>query len=75
LSLLAEIKKAHIVAAPGCIAASAILALAPLIKKRVIETDRIIVDSKVGSSGSGIKPSLATHHADRSDVEGVKVRY
>jgi len=63
-----DIKEAQIVAAPGCIAASAILALAPLMKKHVIDENRIVVDSKVGSSGSGVKPSLATHHAERYGV-------
>ncbi|HDM45152.1 MAG TPA: N-acetyl-gamma-glutamyl-phosphate reductase [Candidatus Bathyarchaeota archaeon] len=63
-----EIKKADFVAAPGCIAASAILALAPVVKEGLIQTDKVIVDAKVGSSGSGSKPTLATHHAERYGV-------
>jgi len=63
-----EIKGSKLVAAPGCIAASAILALAPVAKEGVIDKEKIVVDAKVGSSGSGAKPSLATHHAERYGV-------
>lgn len=60
-----EIKKAHLVACPGCIAVSSILGLAPLIKAGLVEKDKIVVDAKIGSSGAGNNPSLATHHAER----------
>jgi len=60
-----EIKKARLVACPGCMAVAAILGLAPLVKNKLIERDRIVVDAKIGSSGAGSKPSLATHHAER----------
>jgi len=60
-----EIKKARLVACPGCMAVASILGLAPLVKNKLIETDRIVVDAKIGSSGAGSKPSLATHHAER----------
>ncbi len=63
-----EIKKADLVACPGCMAIGAILALAPPVKEGKIEKDKIVVDTKVGSSGSGAKPSLATHHAERYGV-------
>ncbi|MCD6529589.1 N-acetyl-gamma-glutamyl-phosphate reductase [Candidatus Bathyarchaeota archaeon] len=63
-----EIKKADFVAAPGCIATAAILALAPVVKEGLIQVDKVIVDAKVGSSGSGSKPTLATHHAERYGV-------
>lgn len=63
-----EIKKAKFVACPGCDAVSAILALAPIIKEDKIEKNKIIVDVKIGSSGAGAKPSLSSHHAERSGV-------
>lgn len=59
-----DIKRASLVAGPGCMAAGAILALAPIIKSGRIEKDRIIVDAKVGSSGAGAKPSVSTHHSE-----------
>ncbi len=54
-----EIKKAQLIANPGCYPTSAILGLAPLVKKGVIDLETIIVDSKSGVSGAGRSPSLA----------------
>jgi N-acetyl-gamma-glutamyl-phosphate/LysW-gamma-L-alpha-aminoadipyl-6-phosphate reductase len=63
-----EIKKSSSVACPGCMAIASILALAPLIKGNLIEKERIVIDVKIGSSGSGVAPSPATHHANRFGV-------
>ena len=63
-----EIKSARLVACPGCMATASILALAPVFKAGFCDTDKIVVDAKIGSSGSGIKPSLSTHHAERFGV-------
>jgi N-acetyl-gamma-glutamyl-phosphate/LysW-gamma-L-alpha-aminoadipyl-6-phosphate reductase len=60
-----EIKSAKIIACPGCMATSAILGLAPIVKGGLVEKDRIVVDLKVGSSGGGSKPSLSSHHPER----------
>jgi N-acetyl-gamma-glutamyl-phosphate/LysW-gamma-L-alpha-aminoadipyl-6-phosphate reductase len=46
-------------------ATSSILGLAPFVKDDLIEKERIIIDLKVGSSGSGSKPSIASHHPER----------
>ncbi len=61
-----EIKQAKLVACPGCMATSAILGLAPIIKAGLVENNKIIVDLKVGSSGGGSKATLASHHPERS---------
>ena len=61
-----EIRKSQLIAVPGCMATAAILGLAPIIADRLIEIDRIIVDAKIGSSGAGVSPSIATHHSERS---------
>jgi len=63
-----EIKKASYVSAPGCMAVTSILGLAPLVKKNMIHTDHIIVDAKIGSSGAGVKPTISSHHAERYGV-------
>jgi N-acetyl-gamma-glutamyl-phosphate/LysW-gamma-L-alpha-aminoadipyl-6-phosphate reductase len=60
-----EIRTTRLVACPGCMATATILALVPMIKADFIEKDRIIVDAKIGSSGAGSKPSIASHHAER----------
>jgi N-acetyl-gamma-glutamyl-phosphate reductase len=56
-----RIQGAALVANPGCYATSAILPLAPLVKRGLIETHDIIVDSKSGVSGAGRQPKLTTH--------------
>ena len=63
-----EIKSSQIVSSPGCMAVTSILALSPLIKNNLIETDRIVVDSKIGSSGGGAQEGSGTHHAMRYGV-------
>jgi len=60
-----EIKDARLVACPGCMATATILGLAPVVKAGIIEKNRIVVDVKIGSSGAGAKPSLASHHPER----------
>jgi N-acetyl-gamma-glutamyl-phosphate/LysW-gamma-L-alpha-aminoadipyl-6-phosphate reductase len=62
-----EIKNAKLVAVPGCQASSAIYALAPLIKEKLIELNHIIIDSKTGSSGSGAEISESSHHPLRAN--------
>lgn len=48
-----EIQEASFVAVPGCYPTGAILALAPLAAKGVIEPGACVVDSKSGASGAG----------------------
>jgi LysW-gamma-L-alpha-aminoadipyl-6-phosphate/LysW-L-glutamyl-5-phosphate reductase len=65
-----QVKGARLVSSPGCMAITAILALAPLLKAKElgIDRDHIVVDAKVGSSGAGGKPSLSTHFSERFSV-------
>lgn len=60
-----EIKKATLIACPGCMATASILGLAPIIKDGLVEKDKIIIDLKVGSSGGGATPTLVSHHPER----------
>jgi N-acetyl-gamma-glutamyl-phosphate reductase len=61
----AKIKKSNLVANPGCFPTGAILATLPLAKENLVES--IIVDSKTGVSGAGIKPADVTHFPNCSD--------
>lgn len=63
-----EIRKAQLVAVPGCMAIAGILALAPIIRSNKIERNRIVIDFKVGSSGAGSKPSLSSHHPEHYSI-------
>lgn len=56
-----KIRGSQLVANPGCYPTSAILALAPLLKAKLIDPEGIIVDSKSGVSGAGRTPKLTTH--------------
>jgi N-acetyl-gamma-glutamyl-phosphate reductase len=62
-----EIKDANLIANPGCFPTSAILGLAPLLKANLIETDRIIVDSKTGVTGAGIKAKSVNLYSNVND--------
>lgn len=48
-----QIKKARLVACPGCYPTAVLLALLPLAKAKLIETSDIIIDAKSGVSGAG----------------------
>jgi LysW-gamma-L-alpha-aminoadipyl-6-phosphate/LysW-L-glutamyl-5-phosphate reductase len=61
-----NIKKSQLVSCPGCMAVTSILALAPLIRNDLIDTEHIVVDSKIGSSGAG--SGSGTAHAMRAGV-------
>ncbi|MEE9586366.1 MAG: N-acetyl-gamma-glutamyl-phosphate reductase [Nitrososphaerales archaeon] len=63
-----EVKNSRLVSCPGCMALTSILALVPLVKENIIDTGKIVVDAKIGSSGGGVTPSRATHHAERYGV-------
>jgi N-acetyl-gamma-glutamyl-phosphate reductase len=63
-----RIRDAALVANPGCYATSVILALAPLLKARVVDRERgIISDSKSGVSGAGKEPNSRTHFVSVAD--------
>ena len=62
-----QIKKSNYIACGGCEATVSILALYPLIKHDLIK-ERIIIDAKMSSSQAGLKPSLSSHHPERSGV-------
>ncbi|HEU5018906.1 MAG TPA: N-acetyl-gamma-glutamyl-phosphate reductase, partial [Pseudolabrys sp.] len=47
------IRKAHLVANPGCYTTCAQLPLLPLIKAKAIDLDEIVVDAKSGMTGAG----------------------
>jgi N-acetyl-gamma-glutamyl-phosphate reductase len=58
------IRKADLVANPGCYPTSVILGLAPLLRAGWIDTSSIIVDAKSGVSGAGREPQVATLYCE-----------
>ena len=85
-----EVKKYNIIGCPGCYPTSIILPLIPLIKKNLIETNNIIIDSKSGYSGAGrgvhkkykdknLYESLSAYgvgfHRHNSEIEEMLTKY
>jgi len=62
-----EIRSAGLIANPGCSPTSVILGLAPLVKNSIVDVKSIIVDSKTGVSGAGVKASPVTHFPNVND--------
>jgi N-acetyl-gamma-glutamyl-phosphate reductase len=65
-----ELAGAKLIAAPGCHVTASLLPLAPLLKKSLIETAPLIIDSKTGVSGGGRSPAAAFHFPEAS--EGIR---
>ncbi|WP_017603277.1 N-acetyl-gamma-glutamyl-phosphate reductase [Nocardiopsis alkaliphila] len=55
------------ISVPGCMATAAALALRPLVEAGMVEGDTL-VDARTGSSGAGVEPGAATHHAERRNA-------
>ncbi len=62
-----KIKDADLIANPGCFPTGASLAIAPLLKEGLIETDSIIVNSVTGASGAGKNPSSKFHFPNMNE--------
>jgi N-acetyl-gamma-glutamyl-phosphate/LysW-gamma-L-alpha-aminoadipyl-6-phosphate reductase len=60
-----EIKGAPLVACSGCMSGASILALAPIVRSGFVDSNKIILDVKIGSSGGGSSPTPANHHSER----------
>lgn len=62
-----KIKDAKLVANPGCFPTTAILGLAPLIAGHLVETKPVIIDSKTGITGAGIKSKPVNLYSNVND--------
>ena len=61
-----RIREARRVANPGCFASALELALYPFVASNLVR-GKVIADMKTGSSGSGAKPAVNTHHPRRAN--------
>lgn len=69
-----EIKRTTLVGNPGCYTTATILALAPLLTKKLIYPEDIIVDAKSGVSGRGREPKEDTHYCEcNENIEAYSV--
>ena len=70
----ADIKNANLVANPGCYPTASLLGLLPIIKKKFIDINSIIIDAKSGVSGAGRSLSLTTHFTEADEsIKAYKV--
>ncbi len=63
-----EIEEADYIASPGCTATAAIIPLYPVVSELGDKIERMVVDSKVGSSAGGAKENPGSHHPERRGV-------
>lgn len=59
-----KIKKASLIANPGCYPTAALLGIAPMVVSDRVQLDSIIVDAKSGVTGAGRKASLAFFYSE-----------
>ncbi|MBW1830392.1 MAG: N-acetyl-gamma-glutamyl-phosphate reductase [Deltaproteobacteria bacterium] len=62
-----ELRDAELVAVPGCYPTAATLALAPLVKNGLVQSEGITVDAKSGVSGAGRAVSSATSFSETAE--------
>lgn len=62
-----DLRKAHLVGAPGCYVTSALLGLAPLVQGQMIVPDSIVCDSKSGISGAGRAAKIEMLFGERNE--------
>ncbi|RLB51484.1 MAG: N-acetyl-gamma-glutamyl-phosphate reductase [Deltaproteobacteria bacterium] len=62
-----ELRDAELVAVPGCYPTAATLALAPLVKNGLVQSEGITVDAKSGVSGAGRTVSSATSFSETAE--------
>ncbi|MGF1548480.1 MAG: N-acetyl-gamma-glutamyl-phosphate reductase [Thiotrichales bacterium] len=61
------IRAARLIANPGCYPTATTLAALPLLRAKSIDTDRLIVDAKSGTSGAGRKAEIHTLLSEAGD--------
>lgn len=62
-----QIKGQSLIANPGCYPTATLLALVPLLRNRLLETNYLIIDAKSGVSGAGRGASLGTHFSELNE--------
>jgi N-acetyl-gamma-glutamyl-phosphate reductase len=68
------IKKAKLIANPGCYPTSVILGIAPMLKEKAIDLNYIVADSKSGVTGAGRKPDLALSFSEvNENIKAYKI--
>jgi N-acetyl-gamma-glutamyl-phosphate reductase len=64
------LRTANLIAVPGCFPTASTLALAPLLRDRLVVRTGLVIDAKTGVSGAGRSPLPNTHFPETS--EGIR---
>lgn len=59
-----KIRKSNLIANPGCYPTASVLGLYPLVEKKLVDLDSIIIDAKSGVSGAGKKLTPSTQFCE-----------
>ncbi len=59
-----DIKKARLIANPGCYTTCSILSMYPLVAERLVDVNSIIIDAKSGTSGAGRGAKVANLYCE-----------
>jgi N-acetyl-gamma-glutamyl-phosphate reductase, common form len=59
-----QIRGKSLIANPGCYPTATLLALVPLLRKKLLQTEYLIIDAKSGVSGAGRGVSLGNHYSE-----------
>lgn len=62
-----RIAAARLVAVPGCYPTGALLGLAPLVARQMVDLETIVIDSISGASGAGRKTELGLHFSELNE--------
>ncbi|TYR79537.1 N-acetyl-gamma-glutamyl-phosphate reductase [Priestia megaterium] len=59
-----EVKESTFIANPGCYPTATLLGLAPIVQRKIVQSNSIIIDAKSGISGAGRGLSQLVHYAE-----------
>lgn len=59
-----QIQGQSLIANPGCYPTATLLALVPLLRNKLLQTNHLVIDAKSGVSGAGRGVSLAMHYSE-----------
>ena len=62
-----KVRRASLIANPGCYPTSAILGLVPALRASFVDTETVICDAKSGVSGAGRNPNNILHFPERNE--------
>lgn len=59
-----QIRGKSLIANPGCYPTATLLALVPLLREKLLQTEYLVIDAKSGVSGAGRGVSLGNHYSE-----------